>query len=345
MSQDYYEILQVHPRADSVAVMAAYTRLCDLYDPARLDGAAEELVELARQKRDAIERAYAVLADPVRRAAYDVELAAIQSAPSVIEPSNAAAIARRTPDDAMLDYRPLPPTVGNEGPRNFDDQPSGAAVRDEQSPRTSLGRWPALVGLTGLLALVVAISLWLTGGGGPPAAPPAPTASPFDQFEALIPQAGRAAEQYPTNPRAWIDYGNILYDSVQVVHERAPDSPLYQQRLPRWLQATEAYSRALTLQPDNAAVRADLGASACFYGAGMGDQEFVRTGLSEVQHAAQRAPNDPRVLLSLGYCLVSKQPPQTEEALANWRRIVQVAPPDSSLVAQAQQLIVRYSSK
>ena len=73
MTQDYYETLQVHPRADATAIEAAYARLRELYDPARLDGAADELVDLARAKRDAIERAYAVLSDPARRAAYDQE--------------------------------------------------------------------------------------------------------------------------------------------------------------------------------------------------------------------------------------------------------------------------------
>jgi DnaJ-class molecular chaperone len=77
MSQDYYETLQVHPKADQDAIAAAYARLRELYDPVRLDGAAEELAELARQKRDALERAYAVLGDPTRRVAYDAEQAAL----------------------------------------------------------------------------------------------------------------------------------------------------------------------------------------------------------------------------------------------------------------------------
>src|SRR6476620_8150901 len=76
MTQDYYETLQVHPRADATAIEAAYNRLRELYDPAKLDGDADELVDLARAKRDAIERAYAVLSDSVRRAAYDEEQAA-----------------------------------------------------------------------------------------------------------------------------------------------------------------------------------------------------------------------------------------------------------------------------
>jgi DnaJ-class molecular chaperone len=79
MTQDYYETLQVHPRADAAAIDAAYARLREMYDPARLDGAADELVELARQKRDAIERAYAVLSDPIRRASYEAEQAALRT--------------------------------------------------------------------------------------------------------------------------------------------------------------------------------------------------------------------------------------------------------------------------
>ena len=79
MTQDYYETLQVHPRADAAAIDAAYARLRELYDPARLDGAADELVELARTKRDAIERAYAVLSDSARRATYDQEQAALRA--------------------------------------------------------------------------------------------------------------------------------------------------------------------------------------------------------------------------------------------------------------------------
>ena len=77
MAQDHYETLQVHPRADAAAIEAAYARLRPLYDAARLDGAADELVALAREKRDAIERAYAVLSDPARRATYDAEQAAL----------------------------------------------------------------------------------------------------------------------------------------------------------------------------------------------------------------------------------------------------------------------------
>jgi len=134
----------------------------------------------------------------------------------------------------------------------------------------------------------------------------------------------------------------VLYDSAQVVREGAPDSPLYKQRLGRWLQATNAYSQALALEPNNATTRADLGASSCFYGAGTGDQSFVAAGTAEVRRAAQIAPNDERVLLSMGHCLVSEQPPQTDAAIKTWQRIIDQNP-SSPFAAQVKQLIAKYT--
>src|SRR5829696_8862170 len=119
MTQDYYETLQVHPRADATAIEAAYTRLCELYDPNRLDGAADELVSLARAKRDVIERAYVVLNDPIRRAAYDEEQASAEDKETrrqgdrqskkdqSISPSPPV-LGSLSGDEETLDYRPLP---------------------------------------------------------------------------------------------------------------------------------------------------------------------------------------------------------------------------------------------
>jgi len=353
MAQDLYEILQVHPRADADAIAAAYQRLRDLYDPARLDGAADELLELARAKRDMIQRAYAVLSDPVRRATYDEELALHEPDErrktegerasrdgEPIQPSSS--VLRQYRAEEQLDYRPLPPAKREERPRHAAERtipvvaPAGREADQKSALRPTLP-----IAIAGIVVLIVAASLLLTNGGGPAPAPAAPTASPFDQYEAIIPQAQSIAQQNPKSAQAWIDLGNVLYDSAQVVREGAPDSPLYQQRLDRWLQATQAYSQALALDPNNAAARADLGASSCFYGAGIGDQSFVSAGTAEVQHAAQVAPNDERVLLSMGHCLVSAQPPKTSEAIATWRRIVEQNP-NSQFAAQVQLLIQKY---
>jgi curved DNA-binding protein CbpA len=351
MTQDYYETLQVHPRADTTAIEAAYARLRELYDPARLDGAADELVDLARTKRDAIERAYAVLSDTARRAAYDQEQAVIGPTKdegrrtkgedeSLRPPSS---VLRPERSEESLDYRPLPAARRTERPRGFDAEPIRAPLRAQGRTvgRPSQREWAAPAALAVSLALIVVAALAMTGGGGPPAAPPTPTLSPLDAFEASIPPARQAAQQNPTSAQAWIDLGNLLYDSAQVVRESAPESLIYQQRLVRWLEATSAYSQALALTPDNASVRADMGASNCFYGAGTGDQSFVRDGTEQVRHAAQIAPQDERVLLSLGHCLISAQPPQTAEAITSWQQIIKLTP-SSPLATQAQLLIAKY---
>jgi len=47
------------------------------------------------------------------------------------------------------------------------------------------------------------------------------------------------------------------------------------------------------------------------------------------------------VLLSLGHCLISTQPPQTAEAISSWQQIIKLTPA-SPLANQAQLLIAKY---
>ena len=74
-----------------------------------------------------------------------------------------------------------------------------------------------------------------------------------------------------------------------------------------------------------------------------GDDEQLKKTLEDFgkTDAAQAAPKDERVLLSLGHCLVSAQPPRTAEAIASWQQIIKLTP-SSPLAAQAQQLIAKY---
>jgi tetratricopeptide (TPR) repeat protein len=337
MVQDYYELLQVHPRADAAAIQAAYERLKGQYDPERLHGAADELVELARRKRASIEAAYAVLSDDERRRGYDAQLHGASTTPALPDAPDASDASTIT-----LDYRPLPPARRSERPRSFDAQPS-----TQVTPRS--GRLlglpiPAVVGLL-VLAAIAVTSLLITGMPGQQsaapqvAAQPTPTISPLDEYEALIAQAKAATDANPNDADAWIAYGNHLYDSVQIVRENAPASTLYQQRLPRWLEASQAYERALTIRPGDVTVLADKGVSLCYYGAGAGDQSLVTRGLGDVREAAGARPDDALIQLSLGDCLMSTVPPQKSAAIESWQRVLQLAPGDSDLAKRAQELI------
>lgn len=360
--QDYYEILQVHPRADAESIRAAYERLRERYDPARMEGAADELLAIARRRRDDIERAYAVLGDAQRRANYDREQAERAAADAAAAPDAEPASAAKTvasSTDAELDYRPLPPAGGRERAAGFDAQPVLPGRRQRRSGRATQGRTPVwvmpsvLVG--GLTFAVVLAGLLIAGAPAPgqqevPAFDPAAgaaVATPtneeiVNQFEAEIPNSRQVTLNAPDNPNSWINYGNLLYDSVQVVRERMPESELYQERLPRWLEASAAYQRALELDPTNALVRSDLAASLCFYGAGIGDASYVEQGIGEARRAVDAAPAEGRVLLNLGVCLVQADPPQTAEAVAAWQQVLEVAPSDSGIAFEARRLLVLY---
>lgn len=333
MNTDYYEILQVHPKADQEAIQAAYTRLRALYDPARLEGAADELVELAHRMRNDIERAYAVLSDPERRANYDEQTRRVEE----FDPDEG---------EETLDYRPLPPARRRERAGDYDKRPVRATGR--AAPQSIN---PALIVASVLLAvaLVGAIVFLFVGQNPGALASAQPTAvstvAPLDQFESDLATAKTTAQQNPQDAGALINYANLAYNSAEIVREFQPDSQLYKDRLPRWLEATQAYSQALALQPDNYAVLGDYGVSLCFYGAGTSDPSYADRGLAAVQKAIQQLPNEPRVLLSLGHCLVSVQPPRTAEALEAWLKIRESQPNTSALAQQAQLMIDLYQKK
>ncbi len=70
LEEDLYRILEVEPHADLRALRAAYRRLARRYHPDITDDAA------AARRMSEINRAWAVLRDPVQRAAYDRSRAA-----------------------------------------------------------------------------------------------------------------------------------------------------------------------------------------------------------------------------------------------------------------------------
>ena len=77
---DYYEILQVHPTAEPEVIQAAYRRLSLKYHP------DVNSTTTAAPRMKAINEAYAVLADPAKRAKYD-RSRGLGLAPAIATPS------------------------------------------------------------------------------------------------------------------------------------------------------------------------------------------------------------------------------------------------------------------
>ncbi|MBP1465472.1 DnaJ domain-containing protein [Candidatus Chloroploca sp. M-50] len=360
--QDYYETLQVHPKAEPETIEAAYLRLRERYDPAKLEAAADEIQALARQRRDEIEQAYAVLRDPQRREAYDHERSQRQ---------------HELPegDDDAIDYRPLPPAGRRERPEGFDAQPKGRpsrplqAHKGRQAKRSASGLpvWvvPSLiVGLAtfGIVMTTLVITLLNSNNTITPAAGPqgfesltTPTAvatpsldTVMAQFEGQVVAARQVAERVPENFNAWIELGNALYDSVVVVRERLARSDptarqAYIERLPRWLEAADAYAKAAEIDPQSALAYADMAASFCYYGQDTSDMSYVEQGIAHAEKALELDATEGRALLSAGICYAFNEPPQITEALAQWQMLIVMPDAEPNLVFQARQLIQEYS--
>jgi cytochrome c-type biogenesis protein CcmH/NrfG len=379
--QDYYEVLQVHPKADQESIHAAYERLCARYDPDALEGAADELVAMVREKREAVERAYAVLGNAKSRAAYDNDMRDLVAQPA--HASKPTASSRRKPapatgkgqdeseDDSelLIDYRPLSPARREERPRDFETQPyltmQQALAQEREGGRraSKIPYWGVPVGVTAVFTFLTVFVTVLIAGVGAPRVDPStvgggqnsrgmggmgmqnmpPEVQAAHQYGEQIQAARQVVQQVPDNPKAWINLGDILFDSVQMVRERLPNSETYDALVDRWLEASEAYQKALELEPDNARVRSDLAVCLCNYGSDMNKPDYVERGLTEARRAAAEGPDNGRVLLNLGTCLVRTEPPQTQEALEQWRKILQLPDVQQNITVSAERLIAQYS--
>lgn len=314
---DLYALLEVPPEADAEMLAAAYARRQASYSPDLLVDAPAEFQSLAAQRRAALADAYAVLADPRRRAAYDASRASPHAG-------------------ALLDYRPLPPAHRKERPSPSAPPVAGVAAPAERARRPSIVL-PLVVGLglLSLLLLLVLSGVRVRADSRALATPAIPDLKlPFSEQQ-LRDARVRAVDSKLAQP--WLELGNMLFDNTEQLRERAPLGPQYLGALDGWIQATQAYSRALELGagPDT---RADLALARFYFGVAKQDRRSIDDAVVEAQRAWQQAPDDPRVLFNYGTILLGLTPPRTAEGLQKWQRLITVAP-TSPLADQARPLL------
>jgi tetratricopeptide (TPR) repeat protein len=191
----------------------------------------------------------------------------------------------------------------------------------------------------GILALLVLSSVRVTSGIDSVPTPTVAFLLPYSDTQ--IAQFNRAAESTGSF-QAWAAYGTALFDNLQTLRENAPQSPQYRNQVARWLEVIAAYDRALALQ-DNVVIRADRAVAAFNYGTDASSQAYVEQALAEVERGIAANESEPRALLNYGLILVLNDPPRTEEALAQWRRIIEVAP-DAPEAQSAQVLLESYGA-
>lgn len=114
MTEDPYKVLQVDPEADPEVIQAAYRRLALKWHPDVAPGAE------AATRMAAINRAWAVIGDPARRAAFDRERVAAgrpadpspQHSPSPASSWHASPVHGREPETVSRDWTPGRSSVG-----------------------------------------------------------------------------------------------------------------------------------------------------------------------------------------------------------------------------------------
>lgn len=243
-----------------------------------------------------------------------------------------------------LDYRPLPPRKGTA-----DIRPIEATARS---------RWHWLSGWTVLLATLMltlagtALLVWL-GSRPPQQQAMNPQNMPLfaqtiiaeikdpqvrDGLLSLDAQAAQGRSlvaQNPKDPQAWNMVGNANYDFIQTIYENAPNGQAYAQNLSRWLDASEAYSQSLALDPLQPIVRSDRALALIRYGLGFGNMFYVDQGLAEAERAIKDDDQTVIVVLNVGRAYALVTPPRMDEARRLWQRVIELAP-NSTAAKQAQ---------
>jgi hypothetical protein len=94
---------------------------------------------------------------------------------------------------------------------------------------------------------------------------------------------------------------DLLYNSVQIVREQQPGSPLYESRIARWQMAADADAKALSFDPGRGVWLSRLiwVPSRCFYGNGTGDA--VRDLPLDCSKSVKRSRKLP-IVSNRGYC-------------------------------------------
>jgi len=325
-----YELLQVRPGASSAEITAAYERLVDMYRPERTATAAPEFQAQAAHKRAELEAAYHELSNGKEQ-----HIANDQG-------STASVVA--TEQSAALDYRPLPPARRQErsvvAQQLTERPPTRRPVQ-----RSKAQRWFVSLGLmVTFLALLLGIVLnGVRTSGGAAAQPTPPILGlelPFTN--AQIAQFRSAAEGSNT-AQTWTALGNALFDNLQTMRENAPQSPQYRGQLQGWLEAAQAYERALSIE-ESATVRADRALALFNYGLDAPDTARVSEAVAEVERGVQGGTAESRALLNYGLIFVQLSPPRVDDALTQWRKVIEVAP-GTPEAQRAEFLIQRYGRR
>lgn len=156
----------------------------------------------------------------------------------------------------------------------------------------------------------------VTGNGMPARSAGVPTVGPTPQPDQAVARLAELQSCVAANP-----------ENLECVTELA--ELYYAAR--QYPQAQANFERAVKLDPRNDHLLVRLAGSYIY-------QQKFEQAAATLQQAATLRPDSPEIHLLLGLSLSRLDPPRTDAAVAEWRKVIELAP-QSSLASQAAQYI------
>ena len=293
----YFSLLGISEDASQEELEARYEELAKyLASPALPAGLRDWAAKQARL----VDEAYAVLADPERRATMGREKVVVEAAP--------AAASAPAPAPAQAESGEGPPTGRT---RTAARAPRSAAA-DPAAQRSALDTilgglrsHPLVFGaVLGVVALgaVVLFQMGLPGNGGAEEAPPADQASDIVPLDTeRVAELTAAVEEDPTNREALFELGESYFLAGE------------------WQSTIDWFGKLVAIEPNNVHALTDIGTSN--YNLGF-TEEAKATWLA----ALEFDPNDPQVHYNLGFLYANAEPPDMAAAVEEWRTVLELDP-------------------
>ncbi len=291
----YFSLLGINESTSQEELEARYRELAEFLTSPALPA---HLRDWATTQAALVDEAYAVLADPERRAAVDRgrEQAAKEVAP--------APARRRAKAESGAEGKAA--TRAAAGPRSEASR-TDAALRGVRAHPVAVG---AVVGVVALAAIVL-FQVGLPGDGGAEQAPPAQQTGdlvPLDQ--ARVAELLAAVEEDPENMEALFELGESYFLAGE------------------WQSAIDWFTKLVALDTKNVHALTDIGTAN--YNLGF-PQEAKASWLKALDIDA----NDPQVHYNLGFLYANAEPQDLAAAMREWQTVMELAP-DSDLARTVQ---------
>jgi len=299
----YFSLLGISEDASQEELEARYQELAEYLASPALPA---HLREWAAKQAALVDEAYAVLADPERRAAIGREKVAVEAAPA----------AAQTP--AQAESREEPQTGRTKAAAAGASRAAAAGPTARRSALTTLlsglRAHPLVLGaVLGVVVLgaVILFQVGLPGNGGAEEAPPADQAGdlvPLDKER--VAQLTAAVEEDPKNLEALFELGESYFLAGE------------------WQPAIDWFGKLVAIEPNNVHALTDIGTSNYNLG-------FTEEAKATWLKALEFDPKDAQVHYNLGFLYANAEPQDMAAAIEEWQTVLELAP-DSNLAKTVQ---------